>query len=335
MGLLRRRPKFELDSKSENKDSAFQALARLSLANDNDMLLERLMCLLPRDPEQDWYSVKDAYGSKLWDIYPSCQIAGICEDDSVIIDGAFGATIHWDKFRKVANARRQQSWKRFACQIALHGAPYALLWGTILLASSLNAKTLLGDLRNGFNETNTTITDLEGVLPDNFVRENIFASPTPISIPRMRPIETSRARGGSREATMTQPVKPPRTTATVEGVDRKLARLDIIDSEFSKASTLVGGEISEVQTLASSVVNKVSSEVAQVTSAVMSRISEVAALESKIELKMAHVDHSVGVATKWAIFIEAIGILLLLMAGAIFLLSPYLTRKLYRGKFCE
>jgi hypothetical protein len=335
MGLLRRRPRFELDSKSEDKDSAFQALARLSLANDNDMLLERLICLLPREPEQDWYSVKDAYKSKLWDIYPSCQIAGVCEDDSVIIDGAFGATIHWDKFRKVANARRQQSWKRFACQFALHGAPYALIWGTILFASSLNAKTLLGDLRNGFNETNTTITDLEGVLPNNFIRENTYASPTPISIPRIPPIETSTADVGSWEATITQPVSLSETTATAEGVDRRLARRQIIGSEVSKASTLVVGEISKVETLASSAVNKVSSEVAHITSAVMSRVSEAAALESKLELKMTHVDHSVGVATKWAVFIEVIGIFLLLMAGFIFILSPYLTRKLYRGKFCE
>ena len=50
MGLLRLRPKID------RTDSPFQAFARLSLANDSDMLLERLMCILP---ESDSYRKKN------------------------------------------------------------------------------------------------------------------------------------------------------------------------------------------------------------------------------------------------------------------------------------
>lgn len=79
MGLLRLRPKVD------STDSAFQAFARLSLANDSDMLLERLIFTLPKSPEQHWSQMDDAWDVKLWDIYPTCQVAGVGNDDTVII----------------------------------------------------------------------------------------------------------------------------------------------------------------------------------------------------------------------------------------------------------
>lgn len=41
---------------------------RLSLANGSDQLLERLICVLPKHPDQPWHSMDDAFGAKLWDI---------------------------------------------------------------------------------------------------------------------------------------------------------------------------------------------------------------------------------------------------------------------------
>ena len=79
MGLLRLRPKVD------STDSAFQAFARLSLANDSDMLLERLIFTLPKSPDQHWSVMDDAWDVKLWDIYPICQVAGVGHDDTVII----------------------------------------------------------------------------------------------------------------------------------------------------------------------------------------------------------------------------------------------------------
>jgi hypothetical protein len=37
---------------------------RLSLANGSDQLLERLICVLPKEPDQPWHSMNDAYGAK-------------------------------------------------------------------------------------------------------------------------------------------------------------------------------------------------------------------------------------------------------------------------------
>jgi len=140
MGLLRLRPKIN------PTDTSFQAFARLSLANDSDMLLERLMCILPQQSAQHWSSVSDAFGVNLWDIYPTYQIAGVCDNDTVLVDGAFGVTIHWDKFRKVANARRVRSWKRIAAQMALHGAPYALLVGLLLYRAAYDSISFINGI---------------------------------------------------------------------------------------------------------------------------------------------------------------------------------------------
>ena len=79
MGLLRLRPTVD------STDTSFQAFARLSLANDSDMLLERLICTLPKSPEQAWSNMDDAWNVKLWDIYPTCQVAGVGNGDTVII----------------------------------------------------------------------------------------------------------------------------------------------------------------------------------------------------------------------------------------------------------
>ena len=95
MGLLRQRPNARKD------DSSFQAFARLSLANDSDMLLERLICLLPPDPYAPWYTFQDHWDASLWDIYPRTQVCGIGDNDTVILDGARAATIRWKRFQTV------------------------------------------------------------------------------------------------------------------------------------------------------------------------------------------------------------------------------------------
>jgi hypothetical protein len=105
MGLLRRRPVID------HTDSEFQAFARLSLANDSDSLLERLICILPKSDNQPWYHANDLYDVNLWDIQPTCQIAGVCQDDTVILDGVMGAAIRWESFLPVAH-NTKLSWKR-------------------------------------------------------------------------------------------------------------------------------------------------------------------------------------------------------------------------------
>lgn len=97
MTLARRRP---VPYKGQ---SLFEAFAQLSLLNDSNMLLERLMCLLPpgRYGEVEWYRFLDSWGVRLWDVFPTCQVSDIAggdADQTVLIDGAYGASIEWSKY---------------------------------------------------------------------------------------------------------------------------------------------------------------------------------------------------------------------------------------------
>ncbi|KAH9878695.1 hypothetical protein IAQ61_001968 [Plenodomus lingam] len=127
MGLLRIRPKID------PTDSAFQAFARLSLANGSDQLLERLICVLPKTPDQPWHSMDDAYDAKLWDILPQdVGIAGVGEDDTIILDGCRAANIRWKSFTPVAHTRRL-SWRRLLAQIALRLTTIVFIVALVLL----------------------------------------------------------------------------------------------------------------------------------------------------------------------------------------------------------
>ena len=128
MGLLRQRPQID------RTDSDFQAFARLSLANDSDKLLERLICMLPKDRNAPWLVMEDAWNANLWDIYPSCQISGVGNDNTVIMDGAFGAAVRWKSFASVRCISRN-SWKRLGAKVILHCSPIFLLIGILLIPS--------------------------------------------------------------------------------------------------------------------------------------------------------------------------------------------------------
>ncbi|KAH7363891.1 hypothetical protein BKA65DRAFT_489875 [Rhexocercosporidium sp. MPI-PUGE-AT-0058] len=132
MGLLRQRPI------TDRTDSAFQAFARLSLANDSDKLLERIICLLPKDQARFngqnrhyWAVLDDFWDAKLWDIDPNCQISAIGANDTVIIDGAYAATIHWESFHRVAITTKE-TWSRLLSRSMLRGVPGFVSMGALL-----------------------------------------------------------------------------------------------------------------------------------------------------------------------------------------------------------
>ena len=152
MGLLRLRPQVD------RTDTAFQAFSRLSLANDSDGLLERYICTLPLTKEQPWYDMTDAYESSLWDITPYCQVAGIADNDTIIIDGAWGISIRWKTFYPVYWSTGP-SWKRWFSAIAVewNGAFFITAIALIASGASANNSTTVSD---GF--TTTTYTSNAG-----------------------------------------------------------------------------------------------------------------------------------------------------------------------------
>ena len=135
MGLLRRRPTIV------KTDTAFQAFARLSLANDNDRLLERLICTLPNKLNQPWYEMEDQWGVSLWDIVPSTQVCGIADNDTVIIDGGYAAPIRWKAFAHVASLT-QDSWRRFFFRYAFRSTSYLFIVGISLISTGLALRNI-------------------------------------------------------------------------------------------------------------------------------------------------------------------------------------------------
>jgi hypothetical protein len=127
MTLARRRPR-------PNKDETlFEAFAQLSLLNDSNLLLERLLCTLPKARGSPWSKIEDFWNVKLWDIVPTVQVASITPDDSVLIDGAFGASIEWKKLSNVGVLKRRTIWRTIGNFLVLF-APGWLITAIAVLA---------------------------------------------------------------------------------------------------------------------------------------------------------------------------------------------------------
>lgn len=94
--------------------------------------MERLICLLPKDPNEPWNRMSDQYKSILWDIIPDTQVCGIGENDTVIVDGFKGAMIQWSRFSTV-HTTKWMSWKRKALIYITAFTPLLFIFGLILL----------------------------------------------------------------------------------------------------------------------------------------------------------------------------------------------------------
>lgn len=136
MGLLRRRPLVN------RRDTGFEAFARLSLANNSEKLLERLLCVRTGRIDAAWHDIKDAWGMSLWDIEPHCQVAGIVDDQTVTLDGAYGAVIQWDSMGQVAFLKRPTLVRVFA-KIALRGVPFYFIVGLGMTIGAFVIKSVL------------------------------------------------------------------------------------------------------------------------------------------------------------------------------------------------
>lgn len=131
MGFLNRR--VQLDG-SEN---LFQALARLSLENDTDGVVERMICMFP-NPDQGADHVfsgligPDQYGARLWDIQPMCQVSGIGQNNEIIVDQCRGVSIRWKAFPKM-QYKRGFGFKRLVSEILLRAGVYTTAIGALLV----------------------------------------------------------------------------------------------------------------------------------------------------------------------------------------------------------
>jgi hypothetical protein len=109
-------------------DDLFQIIARLSLANDNDGLIERLISMFPKaiDNKEQFirsFADKDRYETHCWDIEPRCRVVGVADEpDSVILNECRSVPIRWKRFPRMMYKRHIGVKKRLAELLVRSGA---------------------------------------------------------------------------------------------------------------------------------------------------------------------------------------------------------------------
>lgn len=136
--------------------------------------------------------MRDEYNSALWDIEPYVQVAGICDNDTIILDGARGASVCWKSFYHVATRTGQSMRRTLAVKLmenmtlmlilaivffAIGG--YYILIGVIFLiiylCIFLNSPKLIRTIYGGkFTDVQAAYFGFEGYLNAPTVERAIF-----------------------------------------------------------------------------------------------------------------------------------------------------------------
>lgn len=122
------------------EDTLFQNLARLSLSNDSDQIVERMISILPQSrwagrtayppalsdiDNSDLFrglALPDQFGTRVQDITPLCDVVGVAhEDHTVIIDNCKAIHIRWKNFLRPLVERRYGAEHVLATIIAAAG----------------------------------------------------------------------------------------------------------------------------------------------------------------------------------------------------------------------
>ncbi|KAH0834116.1 hypothetical protein J3R83DRAFT_11404 [Lanmaoa asiatica] len=128
---------FEHRIHPQSQETELQALVRLSMANDNDRMVERMVSLLPSEIPDTvcWYAEDDKWESNLWDIEPEIQVVGMTESNALVLGGCRAAAIRWKDFPSVAFATRR-SVKRIIATFLPN-----FFWEILLIGIALEAAT--------------------------------------------------------------------------------------------------------------------------------------------------------------------------------------------------
>ncbi|KAG8216650.1 hypothetical protein J3R82DRAFT_6847 [Butyriboletus roseoflavus] len=124
-----------------HEEEELPALARLSMANDNDRIAERMVSLLPSEPHEKacWYADNDIYGAELWDILPETQIAGITEHGALVLDGCRAASIRWKDFPEIALVKPESMRRKVVGFLPYFAWPIFIVGVAALLIFSVKA----------------------------------------------------------------------------------------------------------------------------------------------------------------------------------------------------
>ncbi|KAF9892758.1 hypothetical protein FE257_001160 [Aspergillus nanangensis] len=169
-------------------DNNFQAIARLSLANDSDQLLERMVCLLPKPASSSNpilatdastgpvanseellqnMAMEDQFDSRLWDVSPLCKLVGVGDDPhipTVILDQCHATPIRWKRFPTITWITELKSFRGFLSARLVRWCCYWINLGFATLWTSIPiAVAIYGPITNS-NASNNTPTQVSSIL---------------------------------------------------------------------------------------------------------------------------------------------------------------------------
>lgn len=128
MGLLHYR------IEPDPSDDIFQVVARLSLANDNDRLIERLVAMFPAPTDNirklfEVLGEVDQYNTHLWDVEPRCEVVGVGhEPNTIILNECRAVPIRWKRFPRLSY-KRHQGMKKQIAELAVRSGAYWIVTG--------------------------------------------------------------------------------------------------------------------------------------------------------------------------------------------------------------
>ncbi|KAI8625764.1 hypothetical protein F5Y19DRAFT_466937 [Xylariaceae sp. FL1651] len=151
MGLLH----YRIDR--DDGDSAFQSLAQLSLGNDSDRIIERMVSLYPVNHSGDsfnpFYTLakEDQFCTHLWNVQPTCDVVGVAyEDNTILLDSCRVMHIRWKGFPRIAVVRDYGLGRLLATLFVtagtwwfLQGITITIYYAPLLSANSLGPKLYL------------------------------------------------------------------------------------------------------------------------------------------------------------------------------------------------
>ncbi|KAI1119938.1 hypothetical protein F5Y10DRAFT_145744 [Nemania abortiva] len=179
MGLLHHR------LERNDGDSPFQSLAQLSLSNDSDRIIERMVSLLhpndhPSDEFNPFYDLAhtDVFSTRLWDIQPTCNVVGVAyEDNTLLLDSCRVMHIRWKGFPRIATVRDYGLAKLLATIFVTAGTWWFLqgIYITITYAPFISNSVFIYDVK----------LSLEWVIAAFFVTAILLSLLGPLSVRRL------------------------------------------------------------------------------------------------------------------------------------------------------
>ena len=128
MGLLHYR------IEPDDTDDVFQVVARLSLTNDSDRLIERMVAMFPvpttniRDLFKVFGAI-DQYKTHLWDVEPRCQVVGVGDEpNTVILNECRAVPIRWKRFPRIPY-KRHEGMKKLIAELAVRSGVFWIVTG--------------------------------------------------------------------------------------------------------------------------------------------------------------------------------------------------------------